>query len=467
MKGFKRTLRALALAVMIGGSTQSCDWLISPTDSNPNVVATAALDQLFVAIQLNAWFIAEGDLSRFAAVWLQHMAGMQDRQFGTIHQYIILEGDADDAFNTAYTGGGLVDIREALERAAQRGAAGDRVYAGILKIHEAYMIGTVASVHGDVPYTEAVNPEIVEPALDDQAAVYAAVQALLDEAITDLQSGVGAGPGALDFSFGGNAARWIAVANTLKARFHAHWLEVEPGRAAQVLAAAQNGIRDASGNWRAVHSAAATEQNLWNQFMGDRPNYIQAGALLVDLLQARDDPRIEKYYEPNAAGEIVGSPVNDENVDASLLAQCPGCAGAQDFGFVLASCEENAGLAAEAAFRQGDLASAENWIDELIQCSSAFWGVAVPPALQPLTLEEIILQKYMALFLSHEIWSDYKRTCLPDVETFQGKEIPRRLYYPFAERQANTNIPEPAAQDALGNATSPAGANDNDPNPCP
>jgi hypothetical protein len=454
---WKRTARALALAVVLTGSAPACDWLISPTESNPNVVATATLDQLFVSIQLNAWFIAEGDLSRFAAVWLQQMAGMQDRQFGLIHSYDLVEGDGDDAFNTTYTGGGLVDIVRAIDLAAQRGA-GDRVYAGILKVHQAFMVGTIASVHGDVPLSEAVNPEIAEPALDDQASVYAAVQALLDEAIADLQSGVGTGPGAVDFSFGGNAAQWVATANTLKARFHAHWMEAEPGRAAQVVAAANSGIRTAAGNWRALHSTSATEQNLWNQFMGDRPNYIQAGAFLVDLLKSRNDPRVEKYYEPNANGEFVGSPVNDEDVTASNLAQCAGCAGAQDFGFVLASCEENAGLAAEAAFQQGGAAAAQPWIDELIQCSSTFWGVEVPAAQQPLTLEEIILQKYMALFLSHEIWSDYKRTCLPAVETFGEREIPRRLFYSFAERQANSNIPEPSAQGAF---------NDNDPNPCP
>ncbi|MFN2421989.1 MAG: SusD/RagB family nutrient-binding outer membrane lipoprotein [Gemmatimonadota bacterium] len=456
---WKRTARALALAVLVSG-TAACDWLISPTESNPNVVADATLDQLFVSVQLNAWFIAEGDLSRFAAVWLQQMAGMQDRQFGLIHSYDIVEDDGGDAFNTTYTGGGLVDIVRAIDLATERPEAAGRVYAGILKVHQAFMIGTIASVHGDVPFSEAVNPEIAEPALDDQAAVYAAVQALLDEAIADLQSGEGAGPGAIDFSFGGNAAQWVAVANTLKARFHAHWMETDPGRAAQVLAAANSGIRTAAGNWRALHSTTATEQNLWNQFMGDRPNYIQAGAFLVDLLLARDDPRVAKYYEPNADGEFVGSPVNEEDVTASNLALCAGCAGAQDFGFVLASCEENAGLAAEAAFRQGGAAAAQPWIDELIQCSSTFWGVDVPPAQQPLTLEEIILQKYMALFLSHEIWSDYKRTCFPAVETFAGREIPRRLYYPFAERQANTNVPEPAEQDAQP-------FNDNDPNPCP
>ncbi|NIV31637.1 MAG: hypothetical protein GWN58_19760, partial [Anaerolineae bacterium] len=50
--------------------------------------------------------------------------------------------------------GGLLDLRNAQAIAEDRGS---RVYAGILKIHEAYLIGMAASFWGDIPYSQAVN----------------------------------------------------------------------------------------------------------------------------------------------------------------------------------------------------------------------------------------------------------------------------------------------------------------------
>ena len=130
----------------------SCDFT-SPVTTNPNAVPTASVDQLFTGIQVNSYFLAEGQISRIASLWTQQMAGT-DRQFVSIDAYVINEEDANDEFSTVYTGGGLIDIRTAI---AQAEDVGRRVYAGILKVHEAYMIGMAASIFGDIPYSEAVT----------------------------------------------------------------------------------------------------------------------------------------------------------------------------------------------------------------------------------------------------------------------------------------------------------------------
>jgi hypothetical protein len=184
----------------------ACDF-ITPVESNPNSVPEATVDQLFTGAQVVSYFLSHGGLSRIAAIWTQQMAGT-DRQFATFDNYVITDADFEDEFNSLYTQGGLVDIRAGI---AQAEAANRRLYAGILKIHEAYLVGLTASFYGDIPYSEAVNPDIEAPVLDDQAAVYAAVQALLDEAITDLAAG-GAGPAGVDLNFAGNAAFFEAVA---------------------------------------------------------------------------------------------------------------------------------------------------------------------------------------------------------------------------------------------------------------
>jgi hypothetical protein len=229
--------RALCVAVL-AGSLAGCNF-ISPVDANPNSVPTASLDQLLVGVSVNYMRVEEGQSSRLSAVWLQHMTGTQ-RQFVGMGQYAVFEGDDDDAMNNLYDGAGLVAVREAIRLATIE----DRiVYRGIFKVYEAFMMGMAASEFGDLPYSEAVNPDIPEPSLDDQLAIYTAVLALLDDAISDLQSGQGAGPAAADFVYGGDVASWVAAARTLKARFNLHWTEVEGNaRYTAALTEAQQGL---------------------------------------------------------------------------------------------------------------------------------------------------------------------------------------------------------------------------------
>src|SRR6185312_3477331 len=61
--------------------------------------------------------------------------------------------------------------------------AGDSIFWGTAAVLEAYTIGTVADIWGDVPYSEAANPTIPTPKPDPQQAVFAAIQAKLDSAI--------------------------------------------------------------------------------------------------------------------------------------------------------------------------------------------------------------------------------------------------------------------------------------------
>ncbi|MGH7556638.1 MAG: SusD/RagB family nutrient-binding outer membrane lipoprotein, partial [Gemmatimonadota bacterium] len=231
----RRLHRALAVGLLASGSFAACDF-VEPTSADPNQIADASVDQLFTGVQLNTWFHAEGAISRYTAMWMQQMAG-NERQFAIIGQYVITQEAADSEFNTLYIGGGLIDLKRIL--------AGERLqthphYAGIVKIHQAMLFGIGASVWGDIPYSQAADLEITEPQLDNQLEVYAALLALLDEAIGNLQSPAGPIPvGGVDLSFGGDAAKWIAVAHTLKARLLSHLAEVEPGRYGQILAEAQ------------------------------------------------------------------------------------------------------------------------------------------------------------------------------------------------------------------------------------
>ncbi len=453
-------LAALALATALGG----CNY-ISPTDANPNEVASASLDQLFTSIQLNAFFSGEDDINRIASIWLQQMAGT-DRQFSSFDTYVIKEADISPEFSDRYTGGGLIDLKDAESQAA---AANRPAYEGILEVIEAYQMGMLASIWGDVPYSEAANPDINTPALDKQEDVYAKVQTLLDDAIGKMATGSG-GPGQADYVFGGDTGAWTAVAHTLKARFYMHWVEAQDaGMAAATTACGGNclqnalaetamGIHDPADNFHSVHTSAQTETNLWYQFMNDRSGYIRAGAHLVDLLKTRNDPRLPLYYATNDAGEYVGSAPGENLGDASVLSTQ--LTGSPTWSTPIVTCSENAFIAAEASYDMGDEAGAQQGLADGIACQQSLLGVTlpVPTGLSgSALLGEIMTQKYIAGFLNEESWNDYKRTCLPVLQTFQGKAIPGRMIYGEEERQTNPNVPPPSAQPLR---------NTNDPQPC-
>lgn len=438
-----RVTGVILLTLFLG----ACDF-VDPVTTNPNAVPTATMDQLLTSIQVNSYFIAEGQLARIASLWTQQMSGT-DRQFVSIDDYTITEEDANDEFSTLYTGGGLIDIRTALALAEEQGR---EVYTGILKIHEAYMIGTGASIFGDMPYSEAANAEIDEPVLDGQAAVYAALQTLLTDAIADLTSGGGTNPGATDLNFGGDAAAWTAVAYTLKARLELHWGESDATAYGRALTAAQNGIQDVAGTWKAIHTSDATENNLWFQFQRDRSGYITAGDFLVPLMIGDADPRLGLWYDDT---DGVPAPRDVELAPAGY--------GSPTFNFPILSCAENAFIIAEAEYAASDEAAAISAAQDGLTCQEDEWSVdlsaqqaTVAGLAGAALLAEIMNQKYIALFLNVEAYNDYKRTCLPAITERPGG-MPGRLFYGQDERQSNSNIPEPAQQ-PIRNA--------NDPNAC-
>ena len=457
----KNRFRRVAGVSLVTLTLGACDF-ISPVESNPNAVPDATLDQLFAGAQVVSYFLSHGGLSRIASIWTQQMAGT-DRQFATFDNYVITDADFEDEFNSLYTQGGLIDIRDAI---AQAEAAGRSSYAGILKIHEAYLVGLISSFYGDIPYSEAANPEIEEPALDDQAAVYAAVQALLDEAIADLAAG-GIGPGAVDLNFQGNVAAWTAVANTLKARFHLHWGEASGATAyAAAAAAAASGVMDNALNWESQFGSAQTEANLWTQFLVDRSGYVSSGDYLVPLMVANADPRTSIYFDE--ATDDDGDPIPGVYTARNSNLAAAGY-GAADYNLPIVSCAENNFILAEAHLMDGtpDEAAARAAARAAAACQEAEHGLAADD-LGSVTgfagtgaalLDEILEQKYIALFLNPEVYNDYKRTCQPAI-TERSAGMPGRLFYASQERQSNRNIPQ--------TGTDPNDKyNDNDPAPCP
>lgn len=127
----------------------------------------------------------------------------------------------------------LVQIETLLSRTDGTGATN---HSGIGRVLKAYTYLTLADLFGDVPFAEATKGADLNfnPAVTDDAAIYDACIALLDEAITILGTAPGAGQAiARDNYYGGSAAKWTALANTLKLKA---WLNLRLTKPAEAKA---------------------------------------------------------------------------------------------------------------------------------------------------------------------------------------------------------------------------------------
>jgi hypothetical protein len=467
---------AVVLSLVLAG----CDDFIQGPGltENPNNPVAGTAQQQLIAVQARMATLLEGQLARTAGIYTQQIIGANNQQL-TVTGYAYGESDYSGFFSGFYVGGGLVALRNIQAMSAE---ADDQLMLGIAKVWEGLAMGTATSIWGDIPYSEAINPAISTPRLDAQRDIYTAVQAVLSEGIAALQAASTTGNCEVtDLVYCGTGvtraqeiSRWIAATHTLKARFYLDLVERD-GNAAYTLALAEanqgittpplNALDAIHGrgpsDFRLFHgSTQDVDGNIWAEFLTQRGGDIRAGHTLVQLLKDRGDPRLQQYFNANSTGGYFGLSQNNTAVGGTAS-------------------EINTAVRRVFTYRQPIVTWAEN---ELIRAEAQFVlngaGAALPhvnavrtlvglPALGAVTFDDVMLEKYIAMFQNIAVWSDYRRTCIPRITpNGAAAEVPGRIPYGSAERNANPNIPLPSAY-PTGTTGVSALRNWNDPTACP
>jgi len=316
------------------------------------------------------------------------------------------------------------------------------------------VMGIGADIFGDLVYKEALTNK-PNPVPDDQLVVYDSIQTVLSAAIANLAiplGGTNVGPGSADLVYGGDPAKWTALAHTLKARYYMHTAEVRPAAYQSALNEAKLGITTDAGNFVGAFTSSTNEQNFWFQFeiIAGRTGYVAPNPFFDNLLKTRNDPRRALYFQIN--------PATDAAVDLSAARLAP------DFKQPYVTADENTLIWAEAAYRTGDFATAlaklnEERVKNGLPPEVVVGGPTVVTGGS--LLNEILLEEYIADFqLGIEPFNLYKRTCTPNlVPTAAGQKIPRRLFYDTSEQQTDVNIPEAGSGiNGFANKNDPANA---------
>jgi hypothetical protein len=454
-KQLKLALAAATSALLLAGCS---DFLKGPgLSNNPNVPTTASADQLWVGSQVALMAQWENYPFMLFFLWSQQISGVNrqwqnyaDFQAGTD------QNTADGAFNQTYGPGGLVDLRQVDTLVTQ---SGNLRFRGEAEVLEALYIGTAADIWGSVPYSTALTPI---PTYDTQATVYDEVQTTLNNAITDLNSAAStanAGPVA-DFFFNNDYAKWIAAANTLKARFFMHTARTgtttyNAATLDSVIKYAQIGISSAAGDLSTTHTGTPGEQNLFYSFLFSRAGDVEPSAMHINLFkQAGEAPQLTQYYLPNSIDSIFGSAPDQSLPGVASFATQP------TTPVPIVTYVENQMLLAEANLINGT--SVGGTPLAILNAYRATVGGAALASAGAVLHQNIIREKYIHIFFNLEVWDDYLRTCYPNVPMTGamispggsvGPYVPARLPIGITEQSANPNVPAtiPGGQPMNGN----------------
>jgi hypothetical protein len=440
---------ALTLAVMGAG----CDSFLD-VNTNPNAPEVAPADVTLGAVIAN---FGNGVLgawpAKMSAEWTQQISFNRDvRGWADYDRYEMRPEDSSLLWDVVYTRV-LNESKNIIESSEERG---DWAYAAPGKVIHAWALAVATDVWGPIPMTEALDPEIRTPAYDDQKAVYTNVLRLLDEAIEDENKPVFPTrvPEANDLLFSGERYKWVQLANALIAETHLK-LAYAPGEdmrshAQAALTALQGGMKSNrdDADFRFPTTTAGRAMHPWNVLQTVAGYRISQ--YYVTLLQQRNDPRLN--ITANAAsGNVRRGHKNGDPQGPDANYSAVGAYFASDTLFTWKSYAEqkfveaeaqlivNGPAGADAAYRAGIRANMEKM---RVAAAAITTYINARPNLSTLAnpLEEIMREKYIANFLKHEAWSDWRRTGYPTLTPVANAllpGIPERFPWPSSELSEN------------------------------
>ena len=258
----------------------NCESYTEDLNDDPNAFTVAASDLLIGQAQLALIQHMGSNNARYSAVFTNQMSG-GDRQYLTLNTYSPNRGNYNDMWNDTYTQG----IKNTKIILADESAGG--TILGIAEIIQGALFADLAALYGDVPFTEAVDAEIINPVYDSQAAV-------MSGAIAQIVSGISkSGSSSIAAGYGGNrlaGGTWAEAGNTLAARY-----SLLSGNYSQAISYATNGISSTANDLVSQHGTSLDNRNLFYQFaIDERQDYLVAtDAHSVNLLNGTTERALE------------------------------------------------------------------------------------------------------------------------------------------------------------------------------
>ena len=380
---------------------------------------------------------------------------------------------------------GMAGYKAFVDKATELGLENELALATVLKVATMHQ---VADYYGPIAYSQYGGIVNLYDPLDQ---VYVQFFDELDESIEVLEKVAASGAKLLedyDLVYGGDAAKWVRFANSLRLRLAMRVSYADPSLAREEAEKSINspfGVVVANSD-NAVIAEAGVRHPIYTINVEFNDADTQVGASLDSYLNGYNDPRMFLYAKPAGDGKLHGvrpgiSPsswTNYKNTAAKVSAPNAGI-----YKICWLNAAEVAFLRAEGALKGWNMGgTAQEFYEQGIKLSFEEWGaegasayiantsakpadfkdnVARANASAPSTvtiawnnadsdekkLEKIATQKWIALFPnSAEAWAEYRRlhypVLVPPAKNFSNGIVNtdqgiRRVPYPVSEQTDN------------------------------
>ena len=466
--------------IALAGLVLGCNDILDIND-DPLAATQADPDLLFPAVLVNLSNNRTIELSgRMGNVVQYYEPGLPvlgDMALGSLGNIFITGNTWRNYYGAG--GGGLKDLVLIEQDAAAKSPPNDNVIAQS-KIMQAFIYYLLTGIWERVPFTEAVNFDITQPAYDDQQTILRGVITLCDEAIGMIDND----PSVFritrgDLIYNGDLDKWVKFANSLKLKS----LLLLANKTTDVVSEISQLVGQPLITTLADEAAfkyyniPGNYNPIWNTLNllagGVNANLAMASTTFMNVMNSLNDPRKSTYYDESVVPGSVGSGNFGPAAAPGSYGGTPSAPSIVSLKIIRRDFPDRYMTAAEILLMQaeviakgwasGSMADANMKYQAGILASMNFFdgkpGAITPtnkdaylaslPDLASLSqaeaLKAIHLQIYINNFLRMpDAWIEWKRTKVPDLVVPQGSllsDILRRLFYPPDEKGANPNTP--------------------------
>ncbi len=359
----------------------------------------------------------------------------------------------------------LMDLQEArltIESTAyatteeEMAAANQLLIADIL---ECFVYERMVTLWGDIPYTQALDIENINPAYDDAFTIYNDLLVRLNADIAGLSPNAGYGSyGVADVIYGGDVDKWVMFANSLKLKMGITLAKSNATLARTTIESAiAGGVFTSNADNAEVEFLDAppnTNPLYVDLTLSGRQDFIGTGTMIDSIMNPLEDPRRAAYFTfAPGTEEYLGGIYGASNPYAGYSHVADAIATDPTFPCIILSYVEVEFYLAEAAARtiipEGD---APTHYENGIKASFAWWGVdgaddyiAKPEVAYATAVgtweEKIATQAWIAFYNNGYLgWTEWRRLQYPTFVPPPGaamSDIPLRFTYPVFEQTLN------------------------------
>lgn len=290
----KQIIYSAALIFVLSSCTKNIDEF----NKNPKQPESVPAAMLFANAQkdLVYWASSTNVNDNTLRLWAQHWT---ETTYTDEANYELTERNVNGrTYNRLYTGvlRDLSEARRQMDLDELISDADKKVQLAMIDVLECYTYAALVDIFNDVPYSEAgLLLDNLAPAYDNAQDIYTDLIARLKADAADLNSGGSSGDlGSSDNMYGGDAANWVAFANSIRLK-----LALRTDDLAEAEDAVSAGVFTSSAQDAILYFEASPPNTnpLWEDLVqSGRYDFIASGTL-ADMMTSTNDPRMFTYFK--------------------------------------------------------------------------------------------------------------------------------------------------------------------------